>query len=101
MKAPHKGGFREYVERVRRPQQVIEERLRDLGLALGGLVVLNDVVDDFVRVLVRSLNAIRVRTLRRLDEEGGLGDPGEPTVGTARPHPAIQQFLARVRRRRG
>jgi hypothetical protein len=82
-----------------RPQQVIDEVLEEVGLALGGLVVLHDVEDDFVRGLVCSLEAIRARTLRQFEDAAAQSSKEEPTVGTVRPHPAIKQFLAGIRRR--
>lgn len=80
-----------------RPRQVIDEVFEEVGLALGGLVVLHDVEDDFVRGLVQCMDAIRAKTLRRIEDQAALGDRGGFTVGQARLHPAVERFLSRLR----
>ena len=68
-------------------------------LVIGGLVAVHKVEDDVVWRLVKNLDLIRRRFLRRLedkdpDDEGG-GPPGRPHL---KPHPAIEDFLLTLRR---
>ena len=78
---------------------LIDDLFEEEALVIGGLVAIQKVDDDLVWRLVRSLDAIRGRTLRRLDEEPSLGDVEQqhqrPSV---KPHPAISDFLRSLRR---
>lgn len=84
-------------------KQEVKELIADLfeqqALVIGGLVAIHKVEDDVVWRLIRNLDVIRRRTLRRLenkdpDDEGG-GPPKRPNL---KPHPAIQDFLLSLRR---
>ena len=73
-------------------QQVFEEE----ALALGGLVAVYEIKDDVVWKLVRTLAVTRRRVLRRLDASRSEDD--RRTDGPAlTPHPAIEEFLIRLR----
>lgn len=82
-------------EKVR---ELVDAVFEEEALALGGLIVLHDVEDDFIWGLVRSLDAIRLKALRRIEQEQGSGGETGPAVGSVRPHPAIETFLADLRR---
>jgi len=79
-----------------------KDLLRDLfeeeALVIGGLVAIHDVEDDVVWRLMKGIDAIRAKTFRRLDET----DPPDEPATTARPHlephPAIEEFLLKLRR---
>ena len=80
-------------------KDLINDLFAEAALVLGGLVALHKVEDDVVWRLVRSLDAIRRKFLRRLedkdpDDEGG-GPPKRPNL---KPHPAIEDFLLSLRR---
>jgi len=80
-------------------KELILDLFEEEALVLGGLVALHKVEDDVVWRLVRSLDAIRRKFLRRLedkdpDDEGG-GPPKRPNL---KPHPAIEDFLLSLRR---
>ena len=77
---------------------LIDELFEQEGLIIGGLVALHDIEDEVIWRLMRSLDAIRRKTLRRLAEQGAA-----PTDEVAAdqvdltPHPAIEHFLQSVR----
>jgi hypothetical protein len=78
---------------------LILDLFREEALILGGLVAVHEVEDDMVWKLVRNLDAIRRKTLRRLEdndpESEGSVPPKRPNI---RPHPAIEQFLLGLRK---
>jgi hypothetical protein len=80
-------------------RELINDLFEEEALVLGGLVAVHEVNDDLVWRLVRNLDAIRRKTLRRLEDNdpdsGGSVPPKRPNI---RPHPAIEQFLLGLRR---
>ena len=80
-------------------QAAIDDLFEEEALVLGGLVAVHDVEDDFVWRFVRSLDVIRTKTLRRFSgREWAGGDSGEAEAGPIPPHPAIEEFLGKLRR---
>jgi len=83
------------------PMDEAKELLRDLfeeeALVIGGLVAVHEVEDDLVWRLMKSLDAIRTKVFRRLDE---TDPPDEPVAARPHlePHPAIEEFLLKLRR---
>ena len=75
-------------------RELINDLFEEEALALGGLVAVHEIEDDLVWRLVRNLDVIRVRVLKRID-----GDEEKPSTNESipRPHPAIEDFLASVR----
>ena len=80
-------------------KDLINSLFEEEALVIGGLVVIHKVEDDVIWRLIKSLDSIRRKYLRRLDEEGpddeGGGPPKRPNL---KPHPAIQDFLRSLRR---
>ena len=81
----------------------VKDLIRDLfeeeALVLGGLVAVHRIEDDVVWRIVKNLDVIRRKYLRRLDDkdpddEGG----GPPRRSHLKPHPAIEDFLLSLRR---
>ena len=80
-------------------RELIDDVFEEEALALGGLVALHGVDDQLVWRLVRNMDAVRTRALRRLEKR----EPGElegeaPAGPLPRPHPAIGEFLLSLRR---
>ena len=76
---------------------LIRDLLEEEALVIGGLVAVHEPPDDLVWRLMKSLDVIRAKVLRR------LGDAGEPEAAlperpNLKPHPAIEEFLLRLRR---
>ncbi len=80
------------------PQRVVVDLLRESALVVGGLVALHEVEDEFIWQLMRSLHVIGRRSLRRLARRrpARRADPQTMQV-PARPHPAVEEFLNRLR----
>jgi hypothetical protein len=78
---------------------LIDDLFEEEALVIGGFVAINELDDDLVWRIVRSLDAIRGRTLRRLDDEPPIDDIEQqhqrPNV---KPHPAISEFIRSLRR---
>ncbi len=77
-------------------RELIDDAFEELALAAGGLVATEPVPDEVIWKFIRNLEVVRGRTLRRIGEEGtrSLGPDREADT---RPHPAIEQFLRRLR----
>ena len=75
----------------------MDEIFEEEALVIGGLAAVGEIDGDLVRRLVESLNTIRTRAIRRLDD----GDEDvNPLNGTSlKPHPAIEEFLLKIRRK--
>jgi hypothetical protein len=75
---------------------LILDLFEEEALVIGGLVALYHVDDGLVWRLVRSMDAIRGKFLRRLEDEEDLDKEPlrEPYVC---PHPAIEAFLSKLR----
>ena len=71
----------------------------EAALVLGGLLAVHRVDDDFVWRFVKSLDVIRGKAVRRIDEcdERPGADAIRPE-SHLRPHPAIEDFLLKLRR---
>jgi hypothetical protein len=80
-------------------KEMIRAVFEEAALVLGGLVAVHEVEDGLVWRLVRNFDVIRERALRRLDEHESTEEEQPPAGGpAAQPHPAIQEFLARIRK---
>ena len=79
-------------------RKIINDLFEEEALAIGGLVALHRPEDDFIWKLVRSLDAIRRRALKRLTASH-RGSPASTARVDLAPHPAIQQFLKNLHRR--
>ena len=80
-------------------KNLIDDLFVEEALVIGGLVVIHKVEDDVIWRLIRNLDVIRRKYLRRLedkdpDDEGG----GPPRRSYLKPHPAIEDFLLTLRR---
>lgn len=80
-------------------RDLINDLFEEEALVIGGLIAVHDVHDDFIWRLVRNLDVIRGKVLRRL-EDRTQPDVEEAQAGhnKLKPHPAIEDFLLKVRR---
>jgi hypothetical protein len=80
-------------------KQLINDLFEEEALVLGGLVAVHQVDDDLVWRLVKNLDVIRGKALRRLDardtQNAHGGVAARPDL---KPHPAIEDFLFSIRR---
>jgi hypothetical protein len=78
-------------------KRLVRNIFQEHALVLGGLAALDEIDDDAIWRLVRSLDTIRLRAIRRI--EHFPVDPGRPEPRPAesvKPHPAIEQFLRQI-----
>lgn len=80
-------------------RDLINDLFEEEALVIGGLVAVHKLDDDIVWRLIKNLDVIRGKTLRRLDDE----PPGDDAKSWYRrpnmkPHPAIEDFLLSLRR---
>ena len=80
-------------------KELINDLFEEEALVIGGLAAVHKVEDDVIWRLIKNLDVIRRKILRRLDDqdpddEGG-GPPKRPNL---KPHPAIEDFLLSLRR---
>jgi len=81
-------------------RQIIDDLFEEEALVIGGLVAVHKVDDDLVWRLMKNLDVIRGRFLRRIE----VRNTGERDAAIPRhhlkPHPAIEDFLLSIRRAR-
>lgn len=82
-------------------RQVFDEMFEKMALMMGGLVAVGEVGDALAWKLIRALDATRRRAMRRLEERRtSKASVGGVRSVDVRPHPAIEEFLGRLRRER-
>ncbi len=74
-------------------REFINDLFLEQALAIGGIVALHPTDDAVVWGLVRNLDSIRGRALRRID-----GASGGTTSVDLTPHSAIEDFILSLRR---
>ena len=80
-------------------REMIDDLFEEEALMIGGLVAVHWLDDDLVWRLVRSIDVIRGRILRRLETEAPAEeDKLEFDSANHKPHPAIEEFLHTLRR---
>lgn len=77
-------------------KEIIRDLFEEEGLVIGGIVSVHEVEDDVVWQLMKSLDVVRRKVLSRLDDSDGEDEP-ETKNPNLQPHPAIEEFLRRVR----
>jgi hypothetical protein len=75
---------------------LIRELFREEALSIGSLAASHSVNDDFLWELCRSLDLIRIRFMRKLKPANGFDGDFQP-LPKAKPHPAVQELLRRLR----
>ena len=80
-------------------KDLILDLFEEEALILGGLVAVHKIEDDVVWRLVKNIDVIRRKVLRRLEDKAPEdGDGGPLKRPNLKPHAAIQQFLLELRR---
>jgi hypothetical protein len=80
-------------------RQLIDGIFEQEALVLGGLVAVREIEDDLVWRLIRSFDRIRERTLYILEgQASGLPGRTEDDGPDLAPHPAVEEFLLKLRR---
>lgn len=80
-------------------KEMVLELFEEEALVIGGLAAVHNLEDDLVWRLMKNMDVILAKTIKRLEAE----DTPERTRGEAprpntRPHPAIEEFLLKLRR---
>jgi hypothetical protein len=80
-------------------KNLILDLLEEEALVIGGLVAVHKIEDEVVWRLVKNLDVIHRKVLRRLDyKDPGQEGEGPPRRPNLKPHPAIEDFLLSLRR---
>lgn len=80
-------------------RELITDLFEEEALLIGGLVAVHKVDDDLVWRLVKNLDVIRGKILRRLEDKELAEDAGPPLRRPhLKPHPAIEDFLLSLRK---
>ncbi len=77
-------------------RDLVRDLFEEEALVIGGLVAVHDVGDEVVWKLMKSLDVIRCKILRRLDDTDGEEEPARRAK--LDPHPAIEEFLIHLQR---
>jgi hypothetical protein len=78
-------------------RDLIDDLFEEEALVIGGLVAVHEIDDDLVWRLMKNLDVIRGRFMRRLEERGG-GEEAPARRPSLDPHPAIEDFLMNLGR---
>ena len=82
-------------------RQLINDLFEEEALVIGGLVAVHRLDDDLIWRLVKNLDVIRGRFLRRIDAREASENGNSPAPpANLKPHPAIEDFLLNIRRAR-
>ncbi len=80
-------------------RELITDLFEEEALVIGGLVAIHKVDDDLVWRLVKNLDVIRGKVLRRLEDKEVPDDTAlPPNRSHLKPHPAIEDFLLSLRK---
>ncbi len=80
-------------------RELINDLFEEEALLIGGLVAVHQIDDDLVWRLVKNLDVIRGKILRRLEDKAPADGDSAPARRTnLKPHPAIEDFLLALRR---
>ena len=80
-------------------RQLINDLFEEEAILIGGLVAVHQVDDDLVWRLVKNLDVIRRKALRRIEvREGDDGNSDMAARPNLKRHPAIEDLLLNIRR---
>ncbi len=78
-------------------KDLINDLFEEVVLVIGGLAAVHELDDDLVWRLVKNLDVIRRKALRRLEDRTSKNECPERSPNL-KPHPAIEDFLRNLRR---
>ena len=78
-------------------KKLINDLFEEEALVIGGLVAVHEMDDDLVWRLMKNLDVIRGKALRRLEDRTSKSETAERGPNL-KPHPAIEDFLQNLRR---
>jgi hypothetical protein len=79
-------------------RELITDLFEEEALLIGGLIAVHRVDDDLVWPLVKNLDLIRGKFLRRLEQRELPDEAPLPLRRPLKRHPAIEDFLLSLRR---
>lgn len=79
-------------------KDIINDLFEEEALVIGGLAAVHEMDDDLIWRLMKNLDVIRGKALRRLDDRT-CGSEAPESRPNLRPHPAIEDFLQNLRRK--
>ncbi len=71
------------------------------GLVIGGLAAINKFDDGLLWRLMRNMDAILGKSLASIDNDNNRNSAYPKRGSNVRPHPAIEEFLAKIKRLSG
>lgn len=78
-------------------RQIVNDLFEEEALILGGLFAVYRSDDDLIWRLMKSLESLRGRTLRRIaDSDQPPPESRKVDMPDMAPHPAVEDFLARI-----
>ena len=78
-------------------KELINDLFEEEALVIGGLVAVHEMDDDLVWRLIKNLDVIRGKVLRRLEDKALVDGASPPQRPNLKPHPAIEDFLLSLR----
>ena len=79
-------------------KELINDLFEEEALVIGGQVAVHEMDDDLVWRLVKNLDVIRGKVLRRLEDKAPADGKTPLRRPNLEPHPAIEDFLLSLRR---
>lgn len=82
---------------------LLDETIEDIAMVLDGILAAHDVGDDVVWQVMKHLDVSHSQALEKLEQSATLDpDIGPRSRTTAKPHPAIEALLMKLKlKRRG
>ena len=78
-------------------RELVDELFEEEALVIGGLVAAYGIDDDLVTSLMGNLEAIRGNMITRIESRDDSAE-ARPKRSSVEPHPAIKEFLIKLRR---
>ena len=77
---------------------LVDELFEEIALMIGGLAATGEMEDESVWALIRNLDAIRSRLLKRITQSEVADGEWISKTNGFRPHPAVEEFLIELRK---